>query len=186
MSNETMNRTAVIQRGAIAANLPQVSTMSAEESRSRIAGTLLPEADTKARALLPLLLDAGYAPEAEHDDYVCVRDPDSGFALFLTDFGGHRLELRCYFKLRRELDHETRESYARQCSEKLWAKYLIDADGDLVVSHVVCCAGGLHQPNLMRTVRSFLGLCVYTLRECDPDGVVSRGDDDAADAHAGE
>ncbi|MFZ9916460.1 MAG: YbjN domain-containing protein, partial [Phycisphaerales bacterium] len=130
----------------------------------------------RAASLLPLLLDAGYEPEAESDDYICVRDPDTGFALFLTDFGGHRLELRCYFRVRDGLGHEAKADYARRCSEKLWAKYFIDADGDLVISHVVCCGGGLHQPNLMRTVRAFLSLCAYTLRECDPDGVVARGD----------
>jgi len=147
-----------------------------------IAGSLIPEESARAAALLPLLVNAGYEPEAESSEYICVRDPDTGFALFLTDFGGNRLELRCYFKVRDGLEHETRAGYARQCSEKLWAKYFIDADGDLVVSHVVCCGGGLHQPNFMRTVRSFLSLCAYTLRECDPDGVVARGDGAGEDA----
>lgn len=145
-------------------------------NNAQIAGLLIPESSTLAASLKPLLLNAGYEPESGSDNYICVRDPDTGFAVFLTDFGGNRLELRCYFRVQNHVPHKTRAEYARLCSENLWAKYSIDEDGDLVISHVVCCGGGLHQPNFMRTVKAFLSLCAYTLREYDPEGIVARTD----------
>jgi hypothetical protein len=128
--------------------------------------------ETKARALFPLLEDAGYEMlEFQHDEVVYLRDHATCQVISLTDQGGDRLTIRLLQTIRPTASREDREELAGQLGSKMWAHFRIDDDGDLEICHNICCRGGVHLPNLMQTIKQFLNLCVFVRESQDPNGL---------------
>ena len=106
---------------------------------------------------------------AVHDDYISIGDAESSRVIYVTDHPGGRLELRRYERVTRtETPLADRELFAEALNRRVWGKLFVDSDGDLVITHMICCLGGVYQPNFMQSVRAFLGLCRFIRDECDP------------------
>ena len=147
--------------------------------------TLTPE-QAEARNLIPHLLDAGFELlDDRHDDYIVVRDPGSGIAVFLTDQRGGRLEFRCYLTGRRSdvtddggSTDELMATAVRALNDDLWGLFLVDRDRDVVIRYHYLRGGGVLLGNLTHAIRQFASLCDYARRRLKEMGALEREDDD--------
>jgi hypothetical protein len=122
-------------------------------------GDILTVDGTRARALEPTLRAAGYTvmPQ-QHDDLVNIHDEATGLYISISDENGGRLLLRSCFVVRSNASTEARHDAINELNASVWAKAFLDDDGDVLMTHSIGCTGGVHLPNLMRTIRSFFGL----------------------------
>ena len=145
-------------------------------------GDILTVAGTRARALETTLRAAGYAiMPHQHDDLIHIRDDTTDLYASISDQNGGRLLLRTCHLIRPDASPEERDSAVSELNRLVWAKFMVDEDGDLHMVHEICCLGGVHLPNLMRTIRQFFGLCQF-VRSHDKftDLFAGRRDDDAS------
>lgn len=131
-------------------------------------GEILTVEGTRARELEPVLRAAGYTimPE-QHDDLINIYDDATALHLSLSDQYGGRLLLRTCHIVRKDAPTADRATAVSALNELVWAKFLLDDDGDVVMTHAIGCAGGIHLPNLMRTIRNFLGLAQFVRNHPD-------------------
>ncbi len=147
--------------------------------------------ETKARALSPLLEDAGYEMlKIQHDEIVYLRDHATGQVISLCDQNGDRLTIRLVHSIRPTASREEREALVGQLGSRMWGRFDLDDDGDLVIFHDICCRGGVHLPNLMQTIKQFLNLCAFVRHSQDPNGLFDMAqepedglEDDGTDKH---
>lgn len=157
--------------------------MDPNNPSSPFRGRIIEHDRMRARDLIPVLIDGGFEIlGAVHDDYISIGDAESSRVIYVSDHPGGRLELRRYERVTRtETPRADRELFAEALNGRVWGKIFIDADGDLVISHMICCLGGVYQPNFMQTVRAFLGLCRFIREDCDPAELLwTDGDPDGA------
>jgi hypothetical protein len=141
--------------------------MTDGRDRHNLPRTILTPEEAEARNLIPHLVDAGFELlDARHDDYIVIRDPGSGLALFLTDHRGARTEFRCYFQGRRDATTidgrstmEFLESAAHSLQQESWCQFHVDRDHDFVIRHFYLRGGGVLLGNLLHGIRHFAGLC---------------------------
>jgi len=172
--------------------------MDPNNPASPFRGRIIEHDRMRARDLIPVFIDGGFEIlGAVHDDYISIGDAESSRVIYVSDHPGSRLELRRYERVTRtETPLADRELFAEALNRRVWGKLFVDSDGDLVITHMICCLGGVYQPNFMQSVRAFLGLCRFIRDECDPaqlmwidrdaDGSAGDGREDARDRRRGD